>query len=128
MLLLMAPTLEVNPLGSRPWSLGLCLAAALALIPPAGAVAAEQAIRASYRCLGRFDAVDVTAFFFNRAPAELVLLLGETATRLPQARAADGALYASGDRSFRLRGETASWSFGRAPAMVCQVRPVTPSR
>jgi len=30
---------------------------------------AELAIRAHYRCLGRFDAVDVTAFFFNRSPA-----------------------------------------------------------
>ena len=83
------------------------------------AAQAEPAIRASYRCLGRLDAVDVTAFFFNQAPAEVVLLVGETATRLPQQLAASGSRYAAGDQEFWIKGEQALWTFGKAAPMRC---------
>ena len=83
----------------------------------------DQAIRTSYRCLGRFDALDVTALFFNRPPAELVLLVGETATRLPQQRSADGGRYATGDQEFSIKGERASWRIGQAPPMACSPKP-----
>jgi len=80
---------------------------------------AEQAIRADYRCLGRFDATDVTALFFNQAPAEVVLLVGTAATRLPQAMAASGSRYAAGDQEFWIKGDQASWRLGSAPPMGC---------
>ena len=83
----------------------------------------EQAIRATYRCLGRFDAVDVTALFFNRPPSELVLLVGETATRLPQQLAADGGRYAAGDQEFWIKGDRATWRIGQAPSMACGPKP-----
>jgi len=83
---------------------------------------AEQAIRADYRCLGRFDAVDVTAFFFNRSPAEVVLLVGETATSLPQQPAADGARYAAADQSFWIKGDQARWQLRQAPPLRCLPR------
>jgi membrane-bound inhibitor of C-type lysozyme len=98
----------------------------LLLALPLQAIAApeaEQAIRADYRCLGRFDAVDVTALFFNQAPAELVLLVGETATRLPQRRAADGGRYGAGNQEFWIKGDQASWRQGSAPPMRCGPRP-----
>lgn len=84
---------------------------------------AEPAIRAEYRCLGRFDATDVTALFFNQAPAEVVLLVGTTATRLPQALAASGSRYAASDQEFWLKGDQASWRLGSAPAMRCGLLP-----
>jgi len=117
------------PLRSHRWprrliaGVGLALTVApqpLLAAPPA---AAEQAIRASYRCLGRFDAMDVTALFFNRPPAELVLLMGETATRLPQLRAASGSRYGSADQQFWIKGDRAIWTLGRSPAMACEVQP-----
>jgi len=83
----------------------------------------DQAIRAAYRCLGRFDAVDVTALFFNRPPAEVVLLVGETATRLPQRRSADGGRYAAGAQEFWIKGDRASWRIGQAPPMTCGPQP-----
>lgn len=92
-------------------------APASALVPEA-----EQAIRADYRCLGRFDAVEVTAFFFNRPPAAVVLVAGESATRLPQLPAADGARYGAADQSFRINGDQALWQLGQAPAMRCLLR------
>ena len=83
----------------------------------------DQAIRASYRCLGRFDAVDVTALFFNSAPSELVLLVGETATRLPQQLSADGGRYAAGDQEFWIKGDHATWRIGQASPMTCGPKP-----
>ena len=89
----------------------------------AGAAEPEQAIRATYRCLGRFDALDVTALFFNRPPTELVLLMGETAMRLPQQLAASGARYAAGDQEFWIKGDRAPWRIGQAPPMTCAPKP-----
>lgn len=151
MTLFMAPALEATPWGSRAHrrlaarlpvltagltsGLAGVLLALIALgreanaqpgIQVEGPPQAEQAIRARYRCLGRFDAVDLTALFFNRAPAELVLLEGETATRLPQQRAADGALYASGNQSFRLRGDNAIWQPARGISLPCTTQPGRP--
>lgn len=90
--------------------------------PVAPALAAELAKRADYRCRGRFDAVDVTAFFFSRSPAEVVLLEGETATRLPQQLAADGARYAAADQSFWIKGDQARWQRGQLPPLPCGPR------
>lgn len=155
MTVFMAPALEATPWGSRArrpgprrlagrlpaFSAGLTSGLAVLLlagithgqgtkaqpvIQSSGPPQAEQAIRASYRCLGHFDAVDLTALFFNRAPAELVLLEGETATRLPQQRAADGALYASGNQSFRLRGDNATWQPARGISLRCSTQPSRP--
>ena len=81
----------------------------------------DQGGRATFRCLGRFDAVEATALFFNREPAELVLLVGETATRLPRVLAASGVRYGAADQVFWIKGDRASWSLGKAPAMACQV-------
>lgn len=111
----------------RRGALGLLLAAGLAASGAvAGAAAsepeAEVAIRAEYRCLGRFDAVDLTAFFFNRSPAELVMLVGETAIRLPRLRSADGARYGAAEQTFWVKGEEATWQVRRSPAMRCLPR------
>ncbi|WP_411868706.1 MliC family protein [Vulcanococcus limneticus] len=95
---------------------------ALLLVVPLPALAApqaERAIRAEYRCLGRGAATDVTALFFNQAPAEVVLLVGDTATRLPQALAASGSRYAAGDQEFWIKGDQASWRQGSAAPMAC---------
>ena len=138
MLLPMVPTREASQVRSRQRRLVPALAMGLAtgllsgipfgtgaiaqpLPQSGGSVAAEQAIRASYRCLGRFDAVEATALFFNREPAELVLLVGETATRLPRVLAASGVRYGAADQVFWIKGDRASWSLGKAPAMACQV-------
>jgi len=90
----------------------------------------EQAIRASYLCRGRFDAVELTALFFNREPGEVVLLVGETATRLPRQLAASGSRYASGSQEFWIKGDVASWRLGPHPAAVmqCQARPAQSQR
>ncbi len=107
--------------------LGLSLAAAAMPLhaAPAPQAEAEQAIRASYLCRGRFDAVQLTALFFNRDPSEVVLLVGETATRLPRQLAASGSRYAGGAQEFWIKGDTASWRLGPHPAalMQCQTRP-----
>jgi len=100
---------------------------------------AEQAIRATYLCRGRFDAVELTALFFNREPAQVVLLIGETATRLPLQRSASGSRYADDDQSgspsgsgseFWIKGDQASWRSGGHPAaaMRCQARPAQSQR
>ena len=81
---------------------------------------AQQAIRAQFRCLGRFDAVDVTALFFNQPPAELLLLEGQTATRLAQLPSADGGRYGGGGQEFWVRGDRARWSRGTSAVMQCQ--------
>ncbi len=111
-------------------STGGALVAALLLVFGVAAVSlrptaarADEAIRATYRCLGRFDAVDVTALFFNRPPSELVLLVGETATRLPLQRSADGGRYAAGDQEFWIKGDRATWRIGQAPPMTCGPKP-----
>ena len=98
----------------------------LLLALPLQAIAApqpEQAIRADYSCLGQFDATDVTALFFNQAPAEVVLLVGTTATRLPQAMAASGSRYAAGDQEFWIKGDQVSWRLESAPPMRCGPAP-----
>lgn len=121
-----APQLHalVQPLMKRSQPVAAAaLAGALALLPAAQAAEAELAIRVAYRCLGGFHAVEVTALFFNRPPAALVLLVGETATRLPQAPAASGARYADGNQSFWIKGDRASWSIGGAAPMGCGPAP-----
>ena len=100
---------------SMRWAACCSLLAALPV-----AVQAEPGIRAEYRCLGRFDAVDVTALFFNQAPAELVLLEGQSATRLPQLPSADGGRYGSADQEFWIKGERARWSRAKGVVMQCQ--------
>lgn len=120
------------PLPVRP-AAALCRGAALLLslalldttalrAQPAGE--AEQAIRASYLCRGRLDALELTALFFNRDPAEVILLVGETATRLPRQLAASGSRYAAGSQEFWIKGDQASWRLGPHPAAVmrCQAR------
>ena len=116
----------------------LAVAAVLGLSPlqgpaPLRAAASqepEQAIRATYLCRGRFDALELTALFFNREPAEVVLLQGETATRLPQQLSASGSRYGSGSHEFWIKGEAARWRLGPHPAAVmqCQAQPVQSQR
>ncbi len=91
---------------------------------------AEQAIRASYLCRGRFDAVELTALFFNRDPAEVILLVGEAATRLPRQRSASGSRYGAGSQEFWIKGEQASWRLGPHPAatMQCSTQPAQSQR
>lgn len=99
--------------------LGVVLAAAL--LPGLAPTRADEAIRADYLCKGRFDATRVTAFFFNAAPSAVVLLVGESARRLPQAMGASGARYASGEESFWIKGDSATWQLGKAPAYACDI-------
>jgi membrane-bound inhibitor of C-type lysozyme len=89
---------------------------------PAAAPEPEPAIRATYLCRGRFDAVELTALFFNRDPSEVILLVGETATRLPRQLSASGSRYGGGNQEFWIKGEQASWRLGPHPAatMRCQ--------
>ena len=103
--------------GLRVGSRALLLLAAWAL----GAVPsrAEEGIRARYLCRGRFDALELTALFFNRPPAAVVLLEGETARRLPQLAAASGARYGEGEETFWIKGDQATWQRGTAPAYSC---------
>lgn len=103
--------------------IGLMPAAAPAM--PAAGPEPEQAIRATYLCRGRFDAVELTALFFNREPSEVILLVGETATRLPRQLSASGSRYAGGAQEFWIKGEQASWRLGSHPAatMHCQTPP-----
>lgn len=100
---------------------GLCAGIALAALLGAGLgpVRADEGIRAEYLCKGRFDATRVTAFFFNQAPSAVVLLVGESARRLPQAMGASGARYVSGEETFWIKGDTATWQLGKAPAYAC---------
>lgn len=100
-------------------SLGLL---ALEPLRIATAQEAEQAIRASYLCRGRFDAVELSALFFNRDPVEVILLVGETATRLPRQLAASGSRYAAGNSEFLIKGDQASWRLGPHPAAVMRCR------
>jgi membrane-bound inhibitor of C-type lysozyme len=101
------------------WAAALVVAV-LALVPPPGW--AEPGIRADYLCKGRFDATELTAFFFNASPSAVVLLVGEAATRLPQAISASGARYSDGRQTFWVKGERASWQQGQAPAYACEPR------
>ena len=64
--------------------LSLLPAAAVPVAAVPVAAVPEAAIRATYLCQGRFDAVRLTALFFNGEPREVVLLQGEQAVRLPQ--------------------------------------------
>ncbi len=96
----------------------LCCSSLLAVLPTA--VQAEPGLRADYRCLGRFDAVDVTVFFFNKPPSELVLLEGQSATRLPQLLSADGGRYGDAEQEFWAKGDRASWSRAKGVVMQCQ--------
>ena len=94
-----------------------------AAVPVVAAVPAaaepEAAIRATYRCQGRFDAVRLTALFFNAEPREVVLLQGEQATRLPQQPSGSGARYGAGNQSIWLKGDQATWQFGAGAAYSC---------
>ena len=101
--------------GSMRW---LCCCSLLAVLPTA--VQAEPGLRADYRCLGRFDAVDVTVFFFNKAPRELVLLEGQSAMRLPQLLSADGGRYGDAEQEFWVKGDRATWSRAKGVVMECQ--------
>jgi membrane-bound inhibitor of C-type lysozyme len=100
---------------SMRWAASLSVVAMMPL-----AVQAEPGIRTEYRCLGRFDAVDVTAWFFNQAPAELVLLEGQSAIRLPQLPSADGGRYGFADQEFWIKGDRARWSRAKGVVMQCQ--------
>ena len=104
--------------------LGLSLTGAATPTHAADAAEAEQAIRATYLCRGRLNAVELTALFFNREPSEVILLVGETATRLPRQLSGSGSRYASGNQEFWIKGEEASWRLGSHPAatMRCQTR------
>jgi membrane-bound inhibitor of C-type lysozyme len=105
--------------------LGAASVALLLATLPVQAIQAEgpePAIRAEYRCKGRFDVVDVTALMFNQEPAEVILLVGESATRLRQLPAASGARYGSGSQIFWIKGDHASWSFGSATPLPCESR------
>ena len=106
----------------RQLALAAVLGAAALQALPALCREPEAAIRATYLCRGRFDAVQLTALFFNAEPREVVLLQGEQAIRLPQQLTADGARYASGDQSFWLKGDRATWQVGKAPAYACTVK------
>ena len=99
------------------------LAAALLAALHAGAWA-EAGVRADYLCKGRFDASEVTAFYFNGTPSAVVLLEGEGATLLPQAKGASGARYSDGAQIFWVKGERASWQTGQAAARSCEPRPL----
>ena len=101
---------------------GAALAAGLATLLPPGAWA-EAGIRADYLCKGRFDASELTVFFFKGTPSAVVLLEGEGATRLPQTVSASGARYSDGEQSFWVKGDRASWQQGQAPARACEPRP-----
>ena len=94
----------------------------LAVLPVA--VQAEPGIRAEYRCLGRFDAVDVIAFFFNQDPSEVGRLGGQGGTRLPRLPSGDGGRYGAADQEFWIKGDRARWSRAKGVVMQCQ----SPSR
>jgi len=95
----------------------LSLLSALVAVPVAAVP--EAAIRATYLCQGRFDAVRLTAFFFNGEPREVVLLQGEQATRLPQQPSGSGARYGAGNQSFWLKGDQATWQFAAGATYSC---------
>ena len=98
------------------------LAAAAALVATAPGAQAEEPIRATYRCVGLFDATEVRALFFKGAPSEVVLLTGSAgASRLPQQRSGSGARYADGDEVFWIKGDRATWQRGQARALQCTV-------
>ncbi|MEB3104640.1 MAG: MliC family protein [Cyanobacteriota bacterium] len=97
-----------------PWALLLAWLALGAAPAPA-----EEGILARYLCRGRLDAVELTALFFNREPAAVVLLEGETARRLPQLVSASGARYGEPGETFWIKGDQATWQRGAAPAYSC---------
>ena len=90
-----------------------------AVAVPAMAVEPEAAIRATYLCQGRFDAVRLTALFFNGEPREVVLLQGEQAIRLPQQPSGSGARYGAANQSFWLKGDQATWQFAAGATYSC---------
>ena len=96
----------------------LSLLSALVAVP-AVAAEPEAAIRATYLCQGRFDAVRLTALFFNGEPREVVLLQGEQAIRLPQQPSGSGARYGAGSQSFWLKGDQATWQFAAGATYSC---------
>ena len=102
---------------------GAALLGLLSLLPavavPAGAAVPEAAIRATYLCQGRFDAVRLTALFFNAEPREVVLLQGEQAVRLPQQPSGSGARYGAGNQSFWVKGDQATWQFAAGATYSC---------
>jgi membrane-bound inhibitor of C-type lysozyme len=111
---------------------GAALLVLLPLLPavvavPAMAVEPEAAIRVTYLCQGRFDAVRLTALFFNAKPREVLLLQGEQATRLPQQPSGSGARYGAGNQSFWLKGDQATWQFGAGATYSCGPESVGPA-
>ena len=74
--------------------------------------------------------MELTALFFNRDPSEVILLVGETATRLPRQRSASGSRYAAGSQAFWIKGEQATWRLGPHPAatMQCSTQPAQSQR
>ena len=101
---------------------GAALLGLLSLLPAAAvpvAAVPEAAIRATYLCQGRFDAVRLTALFFNAEPREVVLLQGEQATRLPQQPSGSGARYGAANQSFWLKGDQATWQFAGGATYSC---------
>uniref|UniRef100_UPI004047261C MliC family protein n=1 Tax=Cyanobium sp. TaxID=2164130 RepID=UPI004047261C len=101
---------------------GAALLGLLSLLPAAAvpvAAVPEAAIRATYLCQGRFDAVRLTALFFNAEPREVVLLQGEQATRLPQQPSGSGARYGAANQSFWLKGDQATWQFAAGATYSC---------
>jgi membrane-bound inhibitor of C-type lysozyme len=101
---------------------GAALLGLLSLLPAAAvpvAAVPEAAIRATYLCQGRFDAVRLTALFFNGEPREVVLLQGEQATRLQQQPSGSGVRYSAGNQSFWLKGDQATWQFGAGATYSC---------
>ena len=97
---------------------GAALLVLLSLLP-AGAVVPEAAIRVTYLCQGRFDAVRLTALFFNGEPRAVVLLQGEQAIRLPQQPSGSGARYGAANQSFWLKGDQATWQFAAGATYSC---------
>lgn len=102
-------------------AVGALAASLLAALP--AATWAEEGLRADYLCKGRFDASEVTAFFFNGTPSVVVLLVGEGATLLPRAMSGSGARYSDGGQTFWVKGEHATLQQGTAPARSCEPRP-----
>jgi membrane-bound inhibitor of C-type lysozyme len=98
------------------------LAAAASLLAASMGARAEEPTRATYLCVGTFDATEVRALFFSGPPGEVVLLTGtEGASRLLQQPAASGARYADGTEVFWVKGDQASWQRGRGRTLQCSV-------
>lgn len=84
-------------------------------------------LKVRYGCHGALDYRELTALFFNQAPAEVVLLFNDGqagAVRLLQQRSASGARYGDGVESFWIKGDTATYK--RGGGYQCKVIPSAP--